>query len=166
MGLRRLSVSLRRTVPPSGFWIWSASGPAGGFEGSQSSKKVLWAKSKRERGFRKLPVRGVDSEVVGIGCLHKANQAVQIRRTWDDGSAPGTCETNSAASMPSFVLSDEFRFAKDQHGGVRRQSCPVRQGLSSQINLNDTAPPKPRPSHQSNDTAPTERSQTRTQAQK
>ena len=54
--------------------------PAGGFEGSQSSKKVLWAKSERERGFRKLPVRAVDSEVVGIGCLHKANQAVQIRR--------------------------------------------------------------------------------------
>ena len=48
--------------------------PAGGFEGSQSSKKVLWAKSERERGFRKLPVRGVDSEVVGIYRLFAQGQ--------------------------------------------------------------------------------------------
>ena len=54
--------------------------PAGGFKGSQSSKKVLWAKSEGERGIRKLPVRGMDSEVISIGCLHKASQAVRIRR--------------------------------------------------------------------------------------
>ena len=54
--------------------------PAGSFKGSQSSKKVLWAKTAGERGIRKLPVRGMDSEVISIGCLHKASQAVRIRR--------------------------------------------------------------------------------------
>ena len=54
--------------------------PAGSFKGSQSSKKVLWAKTEGERGIRKLPVRGMDSEVISIGCLHKASQAVRIRR--------------------------------------------------------------------------------------
>ena len=80
--LRRLSVNRRRTVRPSGFWIWSASGTSAhrGFKGSQSSKKVLWAKSEGERGIRKLPVRGMDSEEESIGCLHKTSQAVRIRR--------------------------------------------------------------------------------------
>ena len=77
--LRRLSVSRRRTVRPCGFWIWSATGS---FKGLQSSKKVLWAKTEGERGIRKLPVRGMDSEVISIGCLHKASQAVRIRRAW------------------------------------------------------------------------------------
>ena len=84
-------------------------GPAGGFEGSQDSRKVLWAKSEREWGLGKLPVRGVDSEVVGINRLHKAHQAVRIRRSQEDGSAPGTSEAHRAASMASFVLPDVCR---------------------------------------------------------
>ena len=92
--------------------------PAGGFEGSQSSKKVLWAKSERERGFRKLPVRGVDSEVVGIGCLHKANQAygsggprmmvVSLARVRPTvlRSCPASCPMNPHLPKTNMVVCD------------------------------------------------------------
>ena len=92
--LRRLSVGLSRTVRPSGFLNLECKrhvGPAGGFEGLQDRRKVLWAKSEREWSLGKLPVRGVDSEVVGINRLHKAHQAVRIRRFQEDGSAVWAC---------------------------------------------------------------------------
>ena len=56
--------------------------PAGSFKGSQGSKEVLRAKTEEERGIRKLPVSGMDSEVISIGCLHKASQAIRIRRAY------------------------------------------------------------------------------------
>ena len=85
-----------------GQWHFS---PASGIKGPKNSSKVLRTKTERERGIRKLPVRGVYREVISIGGLHKASQPIQIRRAKEDGSAPGMCEANSAT--PSFVLPNE-----------------------------------------------------------
>ena len=62
----------------SGFWIWSASGSAQlVLQGVAKQQKGPVGQDCGERDIRKLPVRGMDSEVISIGCLHKASQAVR-----------------------------------------------------------------------------------------